>query len=85
MLNIAHNQYGTNEKEFFNVNETLKEFKGIVLAQKIIVYINNKKLAQDALCLNNNKATCEFLVEEFGIETVHMIGIEILVLILLVD
>ena len=43
-LNDAQTRYTTIEKELLGIVETLKEFKNILLGQRVVVYTDNKNL-----------------------------------------
>jgi len=42
--NSAQKRYTTGEQELLSIVETLKEFKNILLVQKLIVHTNHKNL-----------------------------------------
>ena len=74
-LNPAQTRYTTTEKELLAIVETLKEFKNILLGQKIRVYTDHKKLTHK---------THNFLrvmrwrlsIEEFGPELIYLPGVK---------
>jgi hypothetical protein len=43
-LNSTQKRYTTGEQELLSIDETLKEFKNILLGQKLIVHTDHKNL-----------------------------------------
>eukprot|EP00804_Cyclotella_cryptica_P023756 CCRYP_011141-RA/>CCRYP_011141-RA protein AED:0.41 eAED:0.65 QI:0/0/0/1/0/0/2/0/181 len=61
-----------NEIELLAIVETLKEFKGMLWGQPIVVYTDHKNLMQDALSLTCDRVyRWRLLLEEYGPEIVH--------------
>eukprot|EP00804_Cyclotella_cryptica_P007671 CCRYP_015255-RA/>CCRYP_015255-RA protein AED:0.41 eAED:0.49 QI:0/0/0/1/0/0/2/0/541 len=75
-LSVCQQKYNVTEIELLAIVETLKEFKGKLWGQPIVVYTDHKNLMQDALGL-----TCVrvyrwcLLLEEYGPEIVYIKGI----------
>ena len=66
-LNPAQTRYTTTKKELLAIIETLKEFKNILLGQKINIYTDHKKL----MYKTHNSARVmrwRLLIKEFGPE-----------------
>eukprot|EP00804_Cyclotella_cryptica_P013404 CCRYP_005150-RA/>CCRYP_005150-RA protein AED:0.40 eAED:0.61 QI:0/0/0/1/0/0/2/0/123 len=55
-ISVCHQKYSVIEIELLVIVETLKEFKGMLWGQAIVVYTDHKNLMQDVLGL-----TCERL------------------------
>ena len=51
-LSDTQKRYNTTEKELLAIVETLKEFKGMLWGQSIVVYTDHKNLIYDTLGLN---------------------------------
>jgi len=69
-------QYNVTEKELLSIVETLKEFKGMLWGQKIVVYTDHKNLIQDALGLSSDRVyRWRLLLEEYGPEIIYIKGI----------
>jgi len=64
-------RYRVTEIELLAIVETLKEFKGMLWGQKLMVFTDHKNLIQDALGLTSDR----LLLEEYGPEIVHIKGI----------
>ena len=55
--------------------ETLKEFKGMLWGQQIVVYIDHKNLMQDALVLISNRMyRWRLIIKEYGPEIIYIKG-----------
>ena len=64
-LDNVQTRYTTTEKEFLGIVETLKEFKNILLGQRIVVYIDHKNVmykTHNSACLMRWRLT----IEDFG-------------------
>ena len=72
-LNSAQKRYTTGEQELLSIVETLKEFKNILLGQKIIVHTDHKNIIYGNLS-NDRIARWRLLLEEFGPTYQHMAG-----------
>ena len=65
------------EIELLAIVETLKEFKGMLWGQKLMVFTDHKKLIQDALGLTSDSVYWwMLLIEEDGPKIVHINGID---------
>ena len=72
-LNPAQKNYTTTEEKLLTIVKTLKEFKNILLAQKICVYTDHKNITYKAH--NFSRVMCwQVLIEEFGPELFHLPG-----------
>ena len=72
-LNSAQKRYTTGKQELLSIVETLKEFKNILLGQKLIVHTDHKNLLCQKM-LSNRIIRWRLLIEEFGPTFVHIIG-----------
>ena len=57
-LSETQKKYSVTELELLSIVECLKEFKGMLWGQKIIVYTDHKNLIQDALGLTSDRVYC---------------------------
>ena len=75
-LSPATQKYSVIKQELLAIVETLKEFKGMLWGQTILVYTNHKNLMQDALGLTSDRVyRWRLLLEEYGPTTVYIKGI----------
>ena len=75
-LSDTQKQYNVTEKELLAIVETLKEFKGMLWGQSIVVYTDHKNLIQDALGLTSDRVyRWRLLLEEYGPEIIYIKGI----------
>ena len=74
-LNGAQKRYTTGEQELLSIVETLKEFRSILLGQKLVVHTDHKNIIYGNLT-NDRIARWRLLLEEFGPEYVHVAGKE---------
>ena len=72
-LNSAQKRYTTGEQELLSIVETLKEFRNILLGQKLVVHTDHKNIIYGNLT-NDRVARWRLLLEEFGPEYVHIAG-----------
>ena len=72
-MNEAQRGYTTGEQEIGSIVETLKEFKSILLGQKIIVHTDHKNILYSNLS-NDRITRWRLLLEEYGPEFVHVAG-----------
>jgi transposase InsO family protein len=72
-LNAAQKRYTTGEQELLSIVETLKEFRNILLGQKLVVHTDHKNIIYGNLT-NDRIARWRLLLEEFGPEYVHVKG-----------
>ena len=70
-MNEAQRGYTTGEQELGSIVETLKEFKNILLGQKIIVHTDHKNILYSNLS-NDRITRWRLLLEEYGPEFVHV-------------
>jgi hypothetical protein len=79
-LSDAQMRYNVTEKELLAIVETLKEFKGMLWGQSIVVYTDHKNLIQDALRLTSDRFYCwRLLLKEYSPEIIYIKGINIMV------
>eukprot|EP00804_Cyclotella_cryptica_P018673 CCRYP_007176-RA/>CCRYP_007176-RA protein AED:0.23 eAED:0.26 QI:0/-1/0/1/-1/1/1/0/298 len=72
-LSVCQQKYSVTEIELLAIVETLKEFKGMLWGQPIVVYTDHKNLMQDALGLTCDRVYCwHLLLEEYGPEIVYI-------------
>eukprot|EP00804_Cyclotella_cryptica_P007762 CCRYP_001368-RA/>CCRYP_001368-RA protein AED:0.24 eAED:0.47 QI:0/0/0/1/1/1/2/0/781 len=75
-LSVCQQKYSVTEIELLAIVETLKEFKGMLWGQPIVVYTDHKNLMQDALGLTCDRVyRWRLLLEEYGPEIVYIKGI----------
>ena len=75
-LSPAQQKYSVTKQELLAIVETLKEFKGMLWGQTIMVYTDHKNLMQDALGLTSDRVYCwRLLLEEYGPTIVYIKGI----------
>eukprot|EP00804_Cyclotella_cryptica_P030413 CCRYP_008498-RA/>CCRYP_008498-RA protein AED:0.38 eAED:0.41 QI:0/0/0/1/1/0.5/2/0/381 len=75
-LSVCQQKYSVTEIELLAIVETLKEFKGMLWGQQIVVYTDHKNLMQDALGLTCDRVyRWRLLLEEYGPEIVYIKGI----------
>jgi hypothetical protein len=72
-LNSAQRNYTTGEQELLSIVETLKEFRNILLGQKIIVHTDHKNILYGNLS-NDRIVRWRLLLEEYGPEYQHIAG-----------
>ena len=72
-LNSAQKNYTTGEQELLSIVETLKEFRNILLGQKIIVHTDHKNILYGNLS-NDRLIRWRLLLEEYGPEYHHIKG-----------
>ena len=72
-MNQAQRNYTTGEQELLSIVETLKEFRNILLGQKLIVHTDHKNIVYGNLS-NARIARWRLLLEEFGPQYVHIAG-----------
>ena len=72
-MNAAQRRYTTGEKELLSVVETLKEFRNILLGQRIIVHTDHMNIMYGSLS-NDRIARWRLLLEEYGPTYVHVAG-----------
>ena len=66
-LNSAQKRYTTGEQELLSIVETLKEFRNILLGQRIVVHTDHKNIIYGNLT-NDRIARWRLLLEEYGPE-----------------
>jgi hypothetical protein len=72
-LTDTQKRYTTGEQELLSIVETLKEFKNILLGQKVIVHTDHKNIIYGNL--NNDRIIrWRLLLEEYGPEYQHIAG-----------
>jgi hypothetical protein len=72
-MNAAQRRYTTGEQELLSIVETLKEFRNILLGQKLVVHTDHMNIVYGNLS-NDRIARWRLLLEEFGAEFVHVKG-----------
>ena len=73
-LNSTQKRYTTDKQELFSIVETLKEFKNILLGQKVIVHTDHKNLLYQKMSTDCNIRWRLLLIEEFGPTFLHIKG-----------
>jgi transposase InsO family protein len=74
-LNSAQKNYTTGEQELLSIVETLKEFRNILLGQRIVVHTDHKNILYGNLA-NDRIIRWRLLLEEYGPEYHHIKGEE---------
>lgn len=72
-LSDMQKRYTTGEQELLSIVETLKEFRNILLGQKLIVHMDHKNILYDNLA-NDRIVRWRLLLEEYGPEYLHVAG-----------
>jgi hypothetical protein len=72
-LNSAQTRYTTGEQELLSIVETLKEFRDILLGQKVVVHTDHLNILYGKL-LNDCMTRWRRLLEEYGPKYVHIAG-----------
>ena len=68
-------RYSDTEIELLAIVEALKEFKGMLWGQEIVVYIDHKKLMQQALGLTSDRVyRWRLIIEEYGPKIIYVKG-----------
>jgi hypothetical protein len=70
-LNSAQKRYTTGKQELLSIVETLKEFKNILLGQKLIVHTDHKNLLYQKMS-TDRIIRWRLLIEEFGPTFLHI-------------
>ncbi len=70
-LSVQQEKYCVTKVELLAIVETLKEFKGMLWGQRIMVYTDHKNLTRDALGLTSDRVhQWRLILEEYGPEIV---------------
>ena len=72
-MNAVQKRYTTGEQELLSIVETLKEFRNILLGQKLVVHTDHMNIVYGNLT-NDRIARWRLLLEEFGPEYQHIAG-----------
>ena len=76
-LSDTQRRYSVTEIELLAIVETLKEFKGMLWGQKLVVYTDHQNLMRDALGLTSDRVyRWRLILEEYGPEIVYIKGID---------
>ncbi len=71
-LSVCQQKYSVTKIEFLAIVETLKEFKGMLCGQQLVVYTDHKNLMQDTLGLTFDRVYhWRLLVEENCLKIVY--------------
>ena len=66
-LSETQQKYSVTEIELLAIVETLKEFKGMLWGQKLVVYTDHQNLMRDALGLTSDRVyQWKLILEEYG-------------------
>ena len=72
-LSDAQTRYTTGERELLSIVETLKEFRTILLGQRIKIYTDHKNLTCKNI-INDRVLRWRLLLEEYGPEIIYLKG-----------
>ncbi|GAX22752.1 putative transposase [Fistulifera solaris] len=72
-MNKAQQRYTTGEQELLSIVETLKEFRSLLLGQRLIVHTDHMNIIHGKLS-NDRITRWRLLLEEYGPEYVHIAG-----------
>ena len=76
-LSETQQKYSVTEIELLAIVETLKEFKGMLWGQQLVVYTDHQNLMRDALGLTSDRVyRWRLILEEYGPEIVYIKGID---------
>ena len=76
-LTETQQKYSVTEIELLAIVETLKEFKGMLWGQQLVVYTDHQNLMRDALGLTSDRVyRWRLILEEYGPEIVYIKGID---------
>ena len=76
-LSDTQQKYSVTEIELLAIVETLKEFKGMLWGQQLVVYTDHQNLMRDALGLTSDRVyRWRLLLEEYGPEIIYIKGID---------
>ena len=76
-LSETQQKYSVTEIKLLAIVETLKEFKGMLWGQKLVVYTDHQNLMRDALGLTSDRVyQWRLILEEYGPEIVYIKGID---------
>ena len=74
-LNSAQRNYTTTERELLSIVETLKEFRNILLGQRVTVYTDHKNLVHNTTMMTSERVMrWRLLLEEFGPNILYVKG-----------
>ena len=73
-MNDAQTRYTTTERELLSIVETLKEFRTILLGDKIRIYTDHKNLTFNTLAYSERVMMWRLLIEEFSPELIYING-----------
>ena len=75
-LSDTQKRYSVTKIELLAIVETLKEFKGMLWGQKLIVYTDHQNLVRDALGSTSDRVyRWRLNLEEYGPKIIHIEGI----------
>ena len=72
-MNGAQRRYTTGEQELLSIVETLKEYRNILLGQKIIIHTDHQNILYNKMA-SDRIVRWRLLLEEFGPEFRHVAG-----------
>ena len=76
-LSETQQKYSVTEIKLLAIVETLKEFKGMLWGQQLVVYTDHQNLMRDALGLTSDHVyRWRLILEEYGPEIVYIKGID---------
>jgi len=72
-INSAQRRYTTGEQELLSIVDTLKEFKNILLGQRLVVHTDHMNILYGKLS-SDRLVRWRLLLEEYGAEYEHIKG-----------
>ncbi len=76
-LNTAQQKYTVTELELLSIVELLKEFKGMLLGQKLVIYTDHQNLVRDSLGSTSDRVQrWNLLLNEYGADIRYIKGVD---------
>ena len=76
-LNTAQRKYTVTELELLSIVELLKEFKGMLLGQRVVIYTDHQNLIRDSLGSTSDRVQrWNILLQEYGVDIRYIKGVD---------